>query len=300
MIPVTRSDPSYYFSRRRRFWQDQQHWIPSSVCFKPIIGRKEEERKTRYASADELCAANVLISLAPKEEEPLQCGSSPPMMMNKKYRNLNSSFEFLAEHSPPRHQVVSDSGSVSTFEDSTSYHRRGASSPPSLVEERAWHSGSVSLALNEDDDALSPLHCFMRRYCVEAFSATPEDVATPRYGKSHGVKVVVGQVGIRCIYCKHRPINQRPERAVCFPSSLRNIYHSIETWQRRHSLVCKDITPWVRKSMVELMGSNNKSRAGGRRSYWGELQHNYMFFKKACLLFCERGKSLTFAFLSLR
>mmetsp|Transcript_26745 Transcript_26745/g.74935 ORF Transcript_26745/g.74935 Transcript_26745/m.74935 type:complete len:698 (+) Transcript_26745:160-2253(+) len=131
----------------------------------------------------------------------------------------------------------------------------------------AYHGGSVSLSLAEDDDVLSPLHCFMRRYCVEAFAATPEDVSTPRYGKSHGVKVVVGQVGIRCLYCKHRSGESRPERAVCYPSSLRNIYHSIETWQRRHSLICPDIAPWVKKSMAELMQSS-KSRAGGRRQYW--------------------------------
>ena len=107
----------------------------------------------------------------------------------------------------------------------------------------------------------------MRRYCVEVFSATPEDVATPRYGKSHGVKVVAGQVGIRCLYCQHREPGKRPERAVCYPSSLKNIYHSIETWQRRHSLVCSDIPAWVRKSILELMQSS-KSRAGGRRQYW--------------------------------
>jgi hypothetical protein len=63
------------------------------------------------------------------------------------------------------------------------------------------------------------------------------------------------------------PVGKRPERAVCYPSSLRNIYHSIETWQRRHSLVCTLISPWVRKSIEELMESS-KTRAGGRRQYW--------------------------------
>ena len=130
-----------------------------------------------------------------------------------------------------------------------------------------WVGGSVSLHTPEDDDVLSPLHCFMRRYCVEAFSATAEDVATPRYGKSHGFKVEIGQVGIRCLHCKSCAPRDRAERAVCYPSSLRNIYHSIETWQRRHSLVCKHITPWVRKSIMDLMVSS-KTRAGGRRQYW--------------------------------
>jgi len=145
-----------------------------------------------------------------------------------------------------------------------------AASKPQVLQDiylENWIGGSVSLHTPEDDDVLSPLHCFMRRYCVEAFSATAEDVAIPRYGKSHGFKVEIGQVGIRCLHCKMCAPGKRAERAVCYPSSLRNIYHSIETWQRRHSLVCKKITPWVRKSIMELMESS-KTRAGGRRQYW--------------------------------
>ena len=130
-----------------------------------------------------------------------------------------------------------------------------------------WYSGCISLSLPEDEDVLSPLHCFMRKYCVEAFSARPDDVSTPRYGKAHGGKVVVGQVGIRCLHCQHIPPSRRPERAVCYPSSLKNIYHSIETWQRRHAAVCSEIPVWVRKTMTDLVRLSRTS-AGGRRQYW--------------------------------
>lgn len=133
----------------------------------------------------------------------------------------------------------------------------------------SFYEGFVSLSLKEDEESLSPLHCFMRKYCVEAFSASAEDVSTPRYGKSHGRSIVVGQVGIQCIHCKHRPYAKRQERAVCFPSSLKNIYHSIETWQRRHSLVCQDIPAWAKQTMTSLMGKS-RSGAGGRRQYWEE------------------------------
>jgi hypothetical protein len=133
----------------------------------------------------------------------------------------------------------------------------------------AYYDGSISLHLPGDEESLSALHCFMRKYCVEAFSASAQDVATPRYGKSHGRSIVVGQVGIQCKHCKHRPYGQRQERAVCFPSSLKNIYHSIETWQRRHSLVCEDIPPWAKRAMTDLMGKS-RSGAGGRRQYWEE------------------------------
>ena len=131
----------------------------------------------------------------------------------------------------------------------------------------SWYSGSTSLALPEDDDVLSPLHGYMRKYCIEAFSATQDDVSSPRYGKSHNGKIVVGQVGIRCLHCKHLDHRKRPERAVCYPSTLRNIYHSMETWQRRHSSVCTEIPLWVRREMAALMRIS-RSNAGGRRQYW--------------------------------
>jgi hypothetical protein len=132
-----------------------------------------------------------------------------------------------------------------------------------------YYEGSVSLALPEDDLSLSPLHCFMRQYCVVAFTASAADVATPRYGKSHGRSIRIGQVGIQCVFCQHRPYATRPERAVCFPSTLKNIYHSIETWQRRHSVVCHDIPAWAKEQMTRYMGKS-RSSAGGRRQYWEE------------------------------
>ena len=136
-------------------------------------------------------------------------------------------------------------------------------------ETNKFYEGTVSLATKNDTESLSPLHCFMRRYCVEAFTASADDVSIPRYGKSHSCRVVLGQVGIRCIHCKHRPAREKQERAVCFPSSLKNIYHSIETWQRRHSLVCQDIPSWVKKNLTDLI-AQSRAGAGGRRQYWEE------------------------------
>lgn len=130
-----------------------------------------------------------------------------------------------------------------------------------------FFTGSTSLAMPDDEDSLSPLHCFLRKYCVEAFSATEEDVALPRFGRVLGGNISVGQVGIRCVHCKDKPLPERAERAVCYPSSIGTIYHAIDTWQRRHSIVCRDIPPWVKQEMAKLM-KNSRSNAGGRRQYW--------------------------------
>ena len=258
------------FSPYRNRHNSRPLWIPATVTFpiaplSPIIRRPTAPRSAppsalpvTYNSPDEIDAARVLVSLSPKI-------GTPPRTMERT-EGMDSTDKVISLDltvASPGHVTDSSGSTILSSENSIT----DSSFESSSRNDSSWHPGTISLSLPEDDDVLSPLHCFMRRYCVEAFTATPEDVATPRYGKSHGVKVVVGQVGIRCLYCKCRPIGQRPERAVCYPSSLKNIYHSIETWQRRHSLVCPDITPWVRTSINELMESS-KSRAGGRRQYW--------------------------------
>jgi hypothetical protein len=158
---------------------------------------------------------------------------------------------------------ASSTGSLLAAESSSSQHHQ----PPAL--QSTWHPGQVSLSLDEDDDALSELHCFMRRYCVQVFSASAEDVAIPRYGRSKSVKVQVqvGQVGIRCLYCSHKPTGARSEGAISYPSSLKNIYHSIETWQRRHFPMCEELPAAVRERVANLV-QESKSHAGGRRQYW--------------------------------
>jgi hypothetical protein len=271
MVPATEH---HFFSRR------EYHWTPSASSFHRY--NRRPNYATSSSSADEMCAASVLISLSPalsREQQtrqlfrPLQqpCPvlSSPPAAYQRSWTNYPALNTISTDYDSCNELASECTSSEASHSEESS--QGGAGSPPlapcSSTQVTKWYPGSVSLSLSEDDDVLSSLHCFMRRYCVEAFSATPEDVSTPRYGKAHGVKVVVGQVGIRCLYCKHRPVHQQPERSVCFPSSLRNIYHSIETWQRRHSLVCTDIAPWVKKSMTQLMESS-KSHAGGRRQYW--------------------------------
>lgn len=216
-------------------------------------------------SADEVDAIAALISLPSFGSE-----TTPQLIACPLVASSTPSYRFCLLPSPP----VSVVNQISA-----SYHHSSSFSSTSSVssvessfdetEQQAgacWYAGTTSLTLTEDNDVLSPLHCFMRKYCVEAFTASAEDVSIPRYGKSHGGKIVVGQVGIRCLHCYKLAVN-RPDRAVCFPSSLRNIYHSMETWQRRHSAVCTEIPGWVRNEMTALMNSSRNS-AGGRRQYW--------------------------------
>mmetsp|Transcript_13750 Transcript_13750/g.22756 ORF Transcript_13750/g.22756 Transcript_13750/m.22756 type:complete len:435 (+) Transcript_13750:171-1475(+) len=214
-------------------------------------------------SADEVDAIAALISLPSFGSESTPQLRSPPLVASS-----TTSYRFClpSSHVSGVNQRPASHHHSSSFSSASSVSSVDSSFYGTEQHVGSWYTGTSSLALPEDDDVLSPLHCFMRKYCVEVFTASAEDVAIPRYGKSHGGKIVVGQVGIRCLHC-HQLATKRPERAVCFPSSLRNIYHSMETWQRRHSAACTEIPGWVRKEMMALMNSSRNS-AGGRRQYW--------------------------------
>lgn len=229
----------------------------------------------------EMSAAHALLSLTPSALKTVsvppsshyhQSAFQPPVstlrrsIMNKPHHHHPSTSTFK-----PLEIVscASDFASSSSSSSDSSFDGTTQDSEYSNEANSTFFNGSTSLTLDSDEDFLSPLHTFMRRYCVEAFSASAADAMEPRFGGTHNGRVIPGQVGIRCMYCKHRPAGQRRERAVCFPSSLKNIYHSIETWQRRHSIVCQDIPLWVKRSMAELI-ERSKSGAGGRRQYWEE------------------------------
>lgn len=87
----------------------------------------------------------------------------------------------------------------------------------------------VPMRRNEDRNVLNPLHCFVRRN-IEYFAATQEDVQAPAPGRK--VPVRLGQVGIRCVHCKH--LTKRKKRAVCYPPSVSGIYHCVSNMKFDH------------------------------------------------------------------
>ena len=50
-------------------------------------------------------------------------------------------------------------------------------------------NSGIPLGCEEDKDWLTPLHCFIRKYCVEAFTATKEDIKVPSKGKRKAIQV---------------------------------------------------------------------------------------------------------------
>ena len=113
-------------------------------------------------------------------------------------------------------------------------------------------TGSISLVTSEDRSRLSDLHAIIRERCVEAY--TVSDKKDTGYHFVH----------IRCVFCKDKPCDQRAERSSSKPSSIKNFYCSIETWQRKHKPLCKFIPDDIKKDLNSL--SNRKKT--GKRTFW--------------------------------
>jgi len=127
------------------------------------------------------------------------------------------------------------------------------------------------LAMSEDEEWLTPLHCFVRKYCVEAFVATNKDVAAPCMGKR--TPVSMGQVGIRCHYCSpdrlaNSDAARSRENGVVYPSTVSRIYNSSINLLQRHLRSCPFVPPEVLAKYEDLKVSN--ARSGASKKFWSD------------------------------
>jgi hypothetical protein len=92
------------------------------------------------------------------------------------------------------------------------------------------------LALPEDATILKPLHAFVRTQ-IEVFTATPDDIAQPAPGRKNPIRL--HQVGLRCMHCRHLPSRDRVKRAICYPSKVARVYHSVSDMKFDHFSACQ-------------------------------------------------------------
>ena len=122
------------------------------------------------------------------------------------------------------------------------------------------------LSTANDDLVLNPLHIFVRQQ-VEVFQATPDDLRQPAPGRR--VPIERNQVGIRCIHCKNKTNRKRKKRAVCFPSSVERIYHSISDMKFAH-FPCQEMPLELQEEFAvlkeeSLVQVKPKKESGGTR-----------------------------------
>ncbi|GAX13789.1 hypothetical protein FisN_30Lh083 [Fistulifera solaris] len=128
-----------------------------------------------------------------------------------------------------------------------------------------WFQGSLSLAMKDRDaDWLSPLCCFIRERCVEAFA-----VASATEEVSHDVsksgRLATYQVGIRCRFCKTQP---EVKTAVTYPATLADIFDCVQRWHYFHVDQCCEIPDDVKTKLKEFQTENSWSPSS--RHYWAD------------------------------
>ena len=113
---------------------------------------------------------------------------------------------------------------------------------------------TLLLALPEDVMALSKPLCIIREN-VEVFRATSRDVDAPAPGRKNPVSV--GQVGLRCIHCRH--MSDRVKRAVCYPSSLHRFYRTITDMKLDHFTACPGVPQEIKGALDNLKVLSSRS-----------------------------------------
>lgn len=133
----------------------------------------------------------------------------------------------------------------------------------------------ILLALDGDDCWLTPLHCFVRKNCVEVFTATADDsFKTPTKGKRRTISE--GQIGIRCPHCNKSDSgstaldkNDVSSRgSVYYPNSIGNVYNATMNLLQRHLFFCPQMPPEILKKYSNL--KKDDARSGTSKMYWVE------------------------------
>jgi hypothetical protein len=127
----------------------------------------------------------------------------------------------------------------------------------------------VSLAVPSDSVFLDQVHIFLRSSCIELFTTTVDDMGRPGRGARASF---VGQVGLRCAWCKNLPMAELPTQAICYPSKRDTIYESVRNYQRKHIEICPCLTQELKekyKAMSNSIGPSNKSQKM-LRAYYAE------------------------------
>jgi hypothetical protein len=203
-----------------------------------------------FSSYDEACAHEQACKT--RKHMPPGAGFTP-------YGMHQSPYHYPTGSPHTNHMLVSRS---SSGEEDYSQVETG---PVAAADSDTWHSGSMSLAMGESDSEwLSELNCYIRRHCVEAFSATEEDASR----SSKRGRVAVNQVGIRCRFCAATDCTEKGIAAVSFPSSIAGIYESVKRWQRVHVDVCEAIPEDVRSKIESL--SSSSVWVPTTRQYWSD------------------------------
>ena len=129
------------------------------------------------------------------------------------------------------------------------------------------NTNSILLSHPEDGDLLSPYLCIIRKQ-IEVFVSTSKDIEAKLSVGGNKIPPVAGQIGLRCIHCKHIPFRDRAKSSESYPNLLKNIHQSVRNYQRHHWPKCKEIPDEVRKEVDACLGEKVSKSKGNAGQWW--------------------------------
>lgn len=127
-----------------------------------------------------------------------------------------------------------------------------------------WHEGCVRLTKTDDPHWLSDMQCYVRSELVEVFSLKKRDSLEGYAGRK---EPAVGQVGVRCAFCKSLQRGERPSGFIYFPESLAAIHTKVNDLIRLHFPSCPSLPDDVKTTFRSLRGFGAKAD-GDSQQYW--------------------------------
>ena len=128
----------------------------------------------------------------------------------------------------------------------------------------------VQLYLSCNPDHLSEFQCLIRKQ-IELFEAKGCEASSNAKGRNR--KLVLGQVGIQCVYCHHLPPKERARGAMYYPQKLPGIYQAAQILANTHLMEICPLVPATIKEQLYQSKNNAKSssmKATAGKEYWAQ------------------------------
>jgi len=177
-------------------------------------------------------------------------------------KKIESDSEDISDHG-----MHSGSDSLGESEDESPRGRRRNTSPRKRapIPESPWVEGCVRLSRTDDTHELSEMECFARTELVEVFSLKSLDDVDGYNGRK---APAIGQVGLRCIFCKSLDPVERPTGCLSFPESIETIHVKATDMIRLHFPSCPALSAQARKTFKSLRGFDAKVASDDALQYW--------------------------------
>ena len=177
--------------------------------------------------------------------------------------------EHIVEDEDAASETVQWESLTDTENDGTS----GTSDPSTVaVSSTAASSGltyrpAIMLYLSCDPDYFSEFQVTVRK-SLEFFEAQEKDITALAQGRNK--PIVLGQVGVRCVYCRSIPLDERSRGAVYYPSRLMNVYQASQDLTNTHLLsTCQSIPDSIRRKLIHLRENDQGRKSAIGKEGWG-------------------------------